>query len=269
MYPLMYLPHHGKEVPSCNRNPYSWTSLGHFLGWQKHSHGPSSGYLWGTPSTKERKQKSDTGRKLFLLLSCMEGSCSGGRPMQRKPWLLPVCHTDGDPGDSSQEDPCTSFNQLLPASTWCYLSHFQWRCFLCWGWHTSWHSCGKAGIFWWRWQRWGSHPSPAEKAAQRGKLIFLKVCKIAPNYVLVGVWRAPCLPHISHSPASIPDDCFNIIYSSTWKLLSLSPLVFSMLMLLLKFILHDAFALWPQHIESELVDKLIIHLTLSVLKDSQ
>lgn len=150
--------------------------------------------------------------------------------------LLPVCHTDGDPGDSSQEDPCISLNQSLPMPTWCYLSHFQWRCFLCWGWHTSWHSCGTAGIFWWRWQCWGSHPFPAETAAQRGKPIFLKVCKIAPHYALVHLWRAPCLPYISCSPAHIPDDCFNIRYSSTWKLLSLSPLVFSML----KFFLNSS-----------------------------
>lgn len=176
--------------------------------------------------------------------------------------IIAACLPHDDPGDSSQEDPWISWiciNQLLPTSTWCYLSHFRWRCFLLWGWHTSWRSCGKAGIFWWKWQCWGSHPFPAEIVAQKGKLIFLKVCKIAPHYVLGSLWRAPCLPYISCSPNPIPDDCFNIICSSTWKLLSLSSLVFSMLMLLLKPIMHDACALWPQHLESELVDKLIIH----------
>lgn len=42
-----------------------------------------------------------------------------------------------------------------------------------------------------------------------------------------------------------------------------------MLVLLLKPILHNAYALWSEHVESEVVDKLIIHLLLSVLRDSQ
>ena len=200
MYPLRYPPHHSKEFPSCNRDPYSWTSLCHFLGWLQHSHSLSSGYLWDTPSIKGRKQKSDKGRKLFLLKSYMERWCSGGRATQRKWWLLVVCRTDWDPGDSSQKVSPISFNQLLPTSTWCYLSHFQWQCFLRWGWYTSWHSCGRAGMFWWRWQCWGSRPSPAEKGAQRGKPIFLKVWKIAPESILVGLWRAS-LPLLTSSSA--------------------------------------------------------------------
>lgn len=155
----------------------------------------------------------------------MEEWHSGGRAAQRKWWLLVVCCTAQDPGDSSQKVPPSSFNQLLPTSTWCYLSHFQWRCFLRWGWYTSWHSCGRAGIFWWRWQCWGSHPSPAEKE-HKGESPFSQgfencswicISGCLKSFIVFGhifsssFLLAPILPYTSHSLAPFPAHCFSTL----------------------------------------------------------
>lgn len=207
----------------------------------------------------------------------MEQWCSGGRAMQKR---VIVCYTDQDPEDSSRKVPPVSFNHLLPTFTWYYLSHFQWQCFLHWGWYTSWHSCGKAGMFWWRSQCWDSHPSPAGNRTQRENPFLSRFGKITSDCISGSLKSlivsaqiffrssfllAPFLHYTSHSLAPFLHR-FNIIYLCTCKPLLIPPSPF---LRSCSFLNPSCMmpGLWQEHFD--LVEKLIISLALSVLRDSQ